>query len=174
MRNRESDLLKKINRLQSQLDQVETEISQKYESTITKLERKLKSETKLHDDSKKKYKSLIKTAGDFQKSLKDLQKAVRGKKYNISSYKKIFEEKSKELSNELLKYKNKIITSTNYSVQKDFYNTHLNAFGKRALTPERSDQKSRARSEIRAAPTNLNRVYYANETTEKDEELQKL
>lgn len=167
---KEAALFDRINELQNEIHYKEEQTAEKYESIVSRLERKLKLEAQMHNDMRRKYKVLIQSASNFQSSLKDLQKAVRAKKYNISSYKKIFEERSKQLSNELLKYNNKIKTTSNLSNRKDYYNTFGSNFASKEVSPEKFD-KSRPKSEIRVVPTNLSRVYY---DAGKDEEIEKI
>ena len=166
---KESALIGKINNLRHQLQNKESETAHRYESTIKQLEKKLRAEARSSKEYLNKYNLLVDASSDFQVSLKDLQKAVRGKKCNISSYKKIFEQKSKNLTNELLKTRNKIMSSTAY--QKDFYATYNSVFSSRGASPKAN---TRVNSEQRVNPKNLNRVYYSNETTEKDDEIEKL
>ncbi|CAI2373088.1 unnamed protein product [Moneuplotes crassus] len=166
---KESALIDKINNLHHQLQSKESETAQRYDSTIKQLERKIRAEVKSSKDHQNKYNRLVEASSDFQVALKDLQKAVRGKKYNISSYKKIFEQKSKNLTNELLKNRNKIMASTAY--QKDFYATYNTVLSSRGASPKTNP---RVNSEQRVNPKNLNRVYYSNETTDKDDEIEKL
>lgn len=84
---REANMLDRINELEKQIHVQEKNSQSKYESIISEIERKLKSEAKRHSETKRNYKGLAQTAINFQNALKDFQKAVRLKFDDIPNYK---------------------------------------------------------------------------------------
>lgn len=84
---KEASLVERITELQEQLQRKEEDVTLKYESIVERLEGKVRSEAQKHNETRRNYKLLVETTLNFQEALKDLQRAVRGKKVNISSYK---------------------------------------------------------------------------------------
>jgi len=123
---RGSEMRKEFERLheiQKEVAKVEKNTSKKYESVIFKLEKNRKLEAQRHNITRKNYKVLAQASGNFQNALKDLQKAVRSNKSNVASYKKIFVERSRQLANELQKYKQ--LSSSDYESRNNFTDRSL-------------------------------------------------
>lgn len=85
--SKEAALFHRIRQLKNEMREKEASTSKRYESVISKLEKNVKLEAQRHNETRRNYKVLAQTANHFQNSLKDLQKAVRGHKYNVASYK---------------------------------------------------------------------------------------
>lgn len=162
---KESALFSRINNLQKEIYEKEEITSQKYERVVDRLEKNLKMEAQLHNEARRNYKVLAQVALNFQSALKDLQKAVRSKKYNIASYKKIFDERSKQLSGELQKFK---------SLQKGIETLSHRKRDPSYITPESSSKKTRPKSAVRIAPKNLQSTFYLEESSKKSEMIEKL
>lgn len=170
---REGSLFERINELQKEAYQKEQMTTKKYESVVARLERNLQIETQRRNEARKEYKALAQISMNFQSALKKLQKAVRTKKENVDSYKKNFDEKSKQLSLALLKYKTHSKSKAEPFNQRETFeiNSAKQSYG---VTPESSANRPRIRSEAKMAPKNLNRVYYDSEANQSDFTNEKL
>ena len=169
---KEANLLDRITELQKQIHTKETNSAFKYESIISKLEKNLKLEVQQHSETKYKYKTLIHASMNFQCALKDLQKAVRAKKCNISSYKKIFDERSKQLSNEFLKFRGKHTEKNDYTYRKEMFDSLKSRTA--GPSPAGSERKHRVKSELKLAPINLSKAFNEQESSRNKIEIEKL
>lgn len=172
---REIALFDRINELQSELNKKENTASYKFEGVVNRLEKQLKKESQKCSEARRSYKVLAQTSMNFQSALKDLQKAVRSKTHNITSYKKIFDERSKQLTHELQKYKQLHKEKGEYSSDKNEIEFSSNSKRIRSVSPAGSTlAKSKMSNIANLSPTNLNRVYYESETNKKNAEIEKL
>lgn len=170
---RELALFDRINDLQNQIYRKDYTNNNKYDSVVQDLERKLLNEQKKQNEVKRDYQVLAQTTINFQAALKELQKAVRAKNYNIVSFKKVFDERSKQLTSEIQKYKKNSKDFRDVS-PKRVEQSSENSRRTRTISPGSSNEKQKLTSGSKMSPTNLNRVYYESEANRKNNEIEKL
>ena len=151
---RETNLIERINELQNQISIQEKESKNKYEGIITELERKLKYEALKHNEARRSYKMLAQTSLNFQSALKDLQKAVKSKLLNVSSFKKVFDERSKQFTQEIAKYQEKYVEleqiREHKRTKRDFSQSKT-----AGPSPSGSERKHRVKSEFKITSKHL-------------------
>ena len=176
LNSREIALYEQINKLQNEIYHKDNTLVSKYESTVDNLEIQLKQQNSKLSQARNKYKLLAQLSTEFQAALKQLQKAVRSKKYNIASYKKIFDEKARLLNQELYDFKKFNKRNRNLSSGKQSREDNGSSKRTRTISPPSTDVKNipNDTKESNLSPTNLNRVYYESENSRKNAEIEKL